>query len=217
MKQIHYCNIGMAKSGTSAMFEHLIQHPQVDYRGCKENFNFSHFDWSLEQYKDYYKESNVSMNFCVAQWQMDSDQISTLNDVITHSSICLRNPWDYISSLYTFTKSHLVQSSEKFVDMLLETNQLDYAKIISHWTEYCKKPFLVIYYDDLLKNHSMVYDQITKFLGLENFIIDTHQLVNVTKATKQLITYTKDQASMINCLIDSSSKYLNVDLTHWKR
>jgi hypothetical protein len=207
----------MAKAGTSALFSSLCQHPQIDFRGIKENFNFSHYDWSLSQYQNYYQSYSVSMNFCVAQWSMDSDQITKLNDVITHSSICLRNPWAFISSLYTFTQSYRHQSSEQFVDMMLETNQLDYAGIVSRWTKYCKKSFLILYYDDLVINQSAVCNQIINFLGLEEHQFKPEPPVNVTKETKHQIVYRKDQRDSINKLMTSAETYLNTDLTHWKQ
>ena len=216
MKSIHYCNIGMAKSGTSALFSYLCQHPQVDFKGIKENFNFSNYDWPLSQYQDYYQSCNVSMNFCASQWTMDSDQIAEISELITHASIVLRNPWKFISSLYTFTKSYKHQSSEQFVDTMLETNQLDYAGIVSHWTNYYKKPFLVLYYDDFTTDPSSICGQLTDFLGLESYQFQTDRLVNVTKEPKHNIMYRTDQVDRINNLITSAETYFGKDLTHWK-
>jgi len=50
MKNIHYINIGSAKAGTSAVFNTLCQHPEIDHdisKGDKEHYGYSHFNWTL--------------------------------------------------------------------------------------------------------------------------------------------------------------------------
>ena len=149
MKKIHYINIGNPKSGTSAVFNVLCQHPEVDYCKAKENYGYSQYYWTLEQYIDYYKNFNVSLNFCPTQCAMESKQIRELESVFTHASMIFRNPVDFIESHLNFlSQLNLLQIDkhndyESFVNMLLETNWLEYTKIVKRWTGLSRRPFLI--------------------------------------------------------------------------
>lgn len=216
MKSIHYCNIGMAKSGTTALYSWLLRHPRCDYSGLKENYNFSHFDWSVDQYNQFYRDWDFSMNFNPSSWTMDSDQIRRLAPSITHCSIILRNPWDFISSLFAFVDAGRVHTMDSFVDMMLETNQLDYAKIIAHWSRYYQRSILVLYYDDLLSRPQWFLDQVLDLLEIDQLVCPNTR-VNVTRKPRADLEISRDRAQHINSLIDSCSDFLDRDLTCWKK
>ena len=221
MKTIHYINLGTAKAGTSAIFNTLCQHPKIDHpvsRRDKENYGYSHFRWSLEKYVDYYKNYNVSMNFNTSQWGMESKQIKEFETVFTHASMVFRNPYDFIESQYNFLpgakKRH---NPEQFVDMLLETNSLEYAKTAKRWTSLSQRPFLILFHEDLTSRPDLFYNRITNFIGIGAYNFDTSRRVNVTQGQKTLILPTTKQINIINSLIDQFEDFSQRLLSHRKR
>lgn len=219
MKTIHYINIGSAKAGTSAMFDTLCQHPEVDYtvdRRDKENYGYSHHYWTVEKYVDYYKNYNVSLNFNVSQWAMESKQIQELDPVFTHASMVFRKPIEFIESQYNFLSDAKKLNSEQFVDMLLETNSLEYAKIAKRWVKLSHRPFLILFYDDLITDPGMFYNKITNFIGISTYNFDTSKRVNVTKGQKVSVVPTAKQIGILNSMVDQFEDFTQRSLPHWK-
>jgi hypothetical protein len=216
MKKIHYINIGNPKSGTSAIFNVLCQHPDVDYCKAKENYGYSQYHWTLEQYVNYYKDFNVSLNFCPSQWAMESKQIKELDSIFTHASIVFRNPVDFIESQLNFLPVDKHNNLEWFVNMLLETNLLEYTKIVKRWTSLSHRPFLTLLYDDLTSDPAMFYNKITNFIGLDTYNFNTVDRVNVTKNKKISIALTEKQIITINLLVEEFEDYSQHLLPHWK-
>lgn len=215
MKNIHYLNIGMPKTGSTSVFDTLTQHPVFsDQDIAKENLGFSHFGWPIQKYKAYYQHTN-SLDFNVGAWEMSSDQLILLNDYVTHSSIILRKPIEFIKSLYNFLDQQEIHTPESFIDMMIENNQLDYAKIIKHWTSNITSPFLILFYEDLVLDHKMFYDSITKFLGIESYSFIPSKK-NITKYITPSVTPTINQTKKINSMIANLETYLQKSLTHWK-
>lgn len=216
MKKIHYLNLGMAKAGTSAMFDILCQHPAVDYHGYKENYGYSHHNWTLEKYIDYYKNFDVSLNFCPIQWSMEGKKIKELDSGFTHASMVFRKPMAFVHSLYAYTFQQETHTAESFIDMMLETNQLDYTEIVKRWTSLSNRPFLMLFYDDLTSDPKMFYNQIVNFIGIDEYEFDTSKQVNVTKNEKILLVPTKTQVKKINSLVEEFENFSQRELTHWK-
>jgi len=215
MKKIHYLNIGMAKAGTTAMFDTLSAHPEVDFDGEKENYLYSHHGYTAEQYAEYYKKFNVSLNFCPGLWTMESRQIIKLSLFVTHYSIIFRNPFDFVKSLYNFLP-HDNHNINLFVDMMLETNQLDYSKILEHWDLITQtKLFKILYYDDLI-NDKNFYNSILDFLGLDRIEL-VPQISNVTKTKRNSGEMSIEHIKTINHLVEKFEQRVNKDLSHWKK
>jgi hypothetical protein len=204
----------MAKSGTTSIFHTLLTHPDIDYKGIKENYSYSHIGCSLEEYASYYKDFNVSLNFCPALWTMEKRQLLELSTLVTHYTIIFKNPYHFITSLYN-SLSH-VHNLDGFINMLLETNQINYAKILNHWETIGNyKPFKILYFEDLIHD-SLFYDSIINFLGISN-----KQLIpivsNVTKKKNNMTQFTKKHRHIINNLIEQLEQRVEKNLSHWKQ
>ena len=215
MKKIHYINIGNPKSGTSTVFNVLCQHPEIDYCKAKENYGYSQYYWTLEQYIDYYKNFSVSLNFCPNQWAMESKQIRELDSIFTHASMIFRNPVDFIESQLNFLRIDK-HDSESFVNFLLEINMLEYTKIVKRWTSLSRRPFLILLYDELTSDPAMFYNKITNFIGIDVYNFDTSIRINVTKNKKTSIVLTEKQIIKINLLVEEFEEYSQYSLPHWK-
>lgn len=219
MKIIHYINIGSAKAGTTVIFNTLCQHPEVDYtvdRRDKENYGFSHHYWTVEKYVDYYKNYNISLNFNVSQWAMESKQIKELDSVFTHASMVFRKPIDFIESQYNFLPGAKKHNSEQFIDMLLETNSLEYVKIAKRWKSLSNRPFLILLYDDLTSDPGMFYNKITNFIGIGEYNFDTSTRANVTKGPKVSVVPTAKQIGILNSIVEQFEDFSQRSLPHWK-
>jgi len=147
---------------------------------------------------------------------MESKQIKEFDSVFTHASIILRNPFDYIESQYNFIPDAKKHTSEEFVNMLLETNSLDYAKIVNRWTSLSQRPFLLLFYDDLTSEPEMFYNKIIDFIGINRYKFDMSKRINVTRGPKISAIPTKKQTIKINYLIDQFENLSQRSLTHWK-
>ena len=214
MKKIHYLNLGMAKSGTTAIFDTLMTHPEIDFTGFKENFLFSHHGYELEQYSEYYKNFNISLNFCTALWTMEFQQIKELDKITTHYSIIFRNPYHFVQSLYNFIPHNNI-SIHSFIAMMLETNQLNYAKILDRWDMIIKtKPFKILYYEDLTTDPNL-YQSLTEFLGLTDVKL-VPKLSNVSKNKTLVDNFSTQHVTVINELIEQFEQKMNKNLSHWK-
>jgi hypothetical protein len=214
MKKIHYLNLGMGKSGTTAIFDTLMTHPDIDFTGHKENYLFSHHGHTLKQYTDYYKNFNVSLNFCPSLWTMETEQIKELDTITTHYSMIFRNPYHFIESLYSFVQ-HDNSNIDDFIDMMLETNQLDYAKILHHWDLIIQtKPFKILYYEDLTKEPN-IYQSLIEFLGLNNIKL-IPKISNVSKNKMPIEKFSIRHIKVINKLIEKFEQKMSKDLSHWK-
>lgn len=204
----------MAKAGTSSIFETLVEHPDVDYRGIKENFNFSHRGQSINDYVEYYKKYNVSMNFCPSLWTMETRQIKEISKVVTHYSIIFRNPFEFATSWYNFLPV-INKDFNSFIEMMIEFNYLDYAKILTHWDSIANtKPFKIMFFDDL-KMGSEFYNSLTEFLNLQPFDYDV-KITNITSRKRPNTVLSDKTIKTVNSLIDKFEQQINKDLTHWK-
>lgn len=215
MKKIHYVNLGMPKNGTTSIFFALMSHPLVDFKGIKENYSLLIDGVSIQEYRDYYKDYNISLNFCPMMWAADSLIVNEISSVATHFSIIFRNPYDYVESLYNYSIHN--ESYESFVDILLETNQLDYAGILSRWElTIHSKPFIILYYDDLVDNETLVINQIVEFIGLPKNS-STVVPLNVNRRKNSKFIPTENQILRINSLIEKFEINTNKNFSHWKK
>lgn len=220
MKKIHYINIGMAKTGSTAVFESLIEHPHIDYNKHKE-FNYLPITgYPLSDYIDYYSNFDVSINFCVATWAIDSKQIHDLKNIGTHFSIIFRNPYDFILSLYNYLppyKTTDIQTIDTFIeDTLFEQNALDYSKILKRWEPISSsKPFKILYYEDLLADPSKFLNSIGNFLNLPEFEYP-NSFSNVTNYHTEQYDFLPHHVNKINGMIEEFEDYTK-QLTTWKK
>ena len=213
MKKIHYINVGMPKSGTTALFMNLLDHPDIDYQGIKENSMFITDKKTIAEYIEYYENYDVSMNFNPAIWAIEKYKIEELLSVTSHISIIFRNPFEYIRSLYYFIPSS--SNSEDFFEMLFEQKDINYSAILSRWIKLVKnKPFKVLFHHDLSSRDNSLHE-ITKFLGLKDCNLLNNQY-NVSMQKNKEFLFTNSQILILNKMIDRFEKMINRSLG-WKK
>ena len=216
MKKIHYIHFGYPKTGTSWLYENLINHPAVDFVGMKENDYLTRVGYPVTGYTDYYKNFDISFNFDPNTWNLESKQLAELDNFATHYAISLRNPYDVANSLYNFLPDIDILNKSSYVSDLIKINFFDYAQVIGRLNNHLKKSLFVLYYDDLVCDSTQYYNSLLDHLGLP---LTSQIIVGHVGATeyKDNIKFTDKEIEIINGQIDQASEYLKKDLTKWKR
>jgi hypothetical protein len=84
---------------------------------------------------------------------------------------------------------------------------------ITKWRKF-KKPFIVLYYDDIVSDDAAFYRKVCNFLSIKDEPLTLSHKVNETKYT--ITTPISDSLiSQINDQILQASDLLGRDLTHW--
>lgn len=215
MKTIHYLHFGMPRTGTTWLFDQLINHPTVDYNGIKEHRFFIANGTPILEYIDYYKSFNISINMNPLNWTMDNQLLLELDSFVTHYSIGFRNPYTCLNSWFNFKnfKNHRL---DFFVKEQLELNMADYKKILKRIKDHVGKQILVLIYDKLIVDPIGYLNTVTDHLGISNHRTPTLIPIN-TSTEKQKLQFTDKEVIIINNLINNFSDYIDKDLTHWLR
>lgn len=218
MKHIHYVNLGYPKAATTWLFENLIQYPGIDYNGIKENSYLPNIGYPLDPYINYYWPYNISLSFAPNQFQLDSKQYKDLNQLATHFSIVLRNPYQIISSLIN---RYGAKNLNSYTKDLIKLNFFDYQRVVARMiSSGLTKPILVLYYDDIEKNPIDVLKTVINHLELpvnqDFFNSYTNTKINSTNHTQEIL-FDYEETTIINEWIDRASEYFNKNLEHWKR
>jgi hypothetical protein len=205
----------MPRSGTTWLFDQLINHSMVDYRGIKEHKFFIEKGTPLSEYIDYYKSFNISINMNPLNWTMDNQLLLELDLLVTHYSIGFRNPYEFLNSWFNYAnfKSH---RSDFFVKEQLELNMADYKKILKRIKDHVGKQILVLTYDELISNPIKYLNTVTDHLGISNHRRPTLIPINMS-TEKQKLQFTDKEVIIINNLIHNFSDSIDKDLTHWLR
>jgi hypothetical protein len=218
MNQKHIVNIGLPRCGTTWLWHQLCSHPALNYTIYqKENPIF--FDQQeFTNYKNSYNDHNVSANFQANLWMLDQALIKFLHQYVTHISVVLRNPYQFIERFFDFISHNF--SQEDFVEWAVSTQIVNYQKFLSRWMDTapsyvaCK----IFYFDDIEKDPTLFVSNYLEFCGLEVIINnDPKILINQNvKSQKIKINFSKRHISTINDWIDAFSDYADQDLAHWK-
>ena len=157
-------------------------------------------------------------------WNSDSS-IQTADSVTTKFFACVRNPYDWVSSAYTFSNGS--------IDIQDKT---DYAKTLTRFRSLTTRPFKLFFFDDLIANTPSFVNSIHDYLELPPTVIDLAQVrklessavyhdlskaINVsarTAATPCVYRgFSDSEITAINHTITRFEDYVGRDFSHWKR
>jgi hypothetical protein len=201
---IHYVNLGTAKTGTTWLYNNLIKSDQIDYQGEKEPA--VSLLSNVDTYKLYFSAYSFSLNFNPNLWSLDYDQIEFIKKYASYITIILRNPYSYANSMYNFHAS-TNEDAEYFQSI---TQSLDYVGILKRWQS---EKLKVLFYDDLEYNPQEFVNGITKYVGLNEVLVDTAPS-NVT-AYKRNINLDSKSKHQLEYNIKNLEDFINKDLGHW--
>jgi hypothetical protein len=224
VKQKHILNVGFPKCGTSWLWQQLVDHPKVTKVEPKENTLFLD-TLDIELYKKYYSEFDITANFQILQWAIDQDLIQKLGTCTTHASIIFRDPYDFVERwrdwLYLYPSAGVNKMSDsEFIDWCIQTNTVDYKKIVLRWqNNLVNAKFKILLYRDLKNNMDEFLSDYFKFCELEYVDLpNRHKHVNVhPNATKNTLVFNANQINLINQKIYEFEEILKQDLSSWLR
>jgi Sulfotransferase domain len=220
MKKIHYINIGYPKTGTTWLYNNLLEHEQIDHDYIKENdFLVLPFQ-TLTDYTLPYETKTISLNFSNTQWRMQPKLIRWLDQYVTHASIIIRNPYVWMDSFYNFSQQRGKYpknlSSTDIFNLCIRQKYFNYAETIKKWQKnLIKNKLHVFFYDDLNNDPNKFYSHVLNLLELENRAANTKKMVVTNYISRH--NYTEEQIKILNEHICQLEKLQNRDLSHWKR
>jgi len=217
MKEKHILNIGLAKCGTTWLWEQLKQHPDVYLDGCEKEPPYFLEDNNIDAYKKSFEKFNISANFHVATWQIDQCLIQNLDLFSTHVSIIFSDPYLFIERFYNWLPPDMSQS--EFIDMCIRTKMICYKEIACRWDQnLTKSKFKILIYDDLCSDPDQFLTDYFNFCGLNNVKIPTSKkIINKNLQTKIPLTFSTKQVALINTEISKFEQLVGRDFGHWRK
>jgi hypothetical protein len=221
MKKIHYRNIGYPKTGTTWLSLQLGRNPFID---AQVNNILKEFrPDSFEEYKNLYKDYQISFNMDTTAFMFCPDEShylrpENMHTYTTHITMSLRNPYEWLNSIYNFTRNTKPDSSK---ESYLDTNgyifeqYLNMSKIFEYWSR-CKLPIKYLFYDDLCEDPKKYVHDVCSYIGIPpyysnvKFLLKTEINDPLVIEDKKIIEYINDSISLIEEKTDR-------DLSSWKK
>lgn len=223
--------IGAPKCGTTSLVDWLIQHPEIGLEGNeKELFALIDEDNSLSEMEREYKINSSDEKIRVDGTVHYLYQKRALNYFLNNDSVraivVVRDPIDRLRSAFNFTKySHSAvsesysfeayakdligknyRSIERNFDSLhsdVAISELKYGRYeeyISQWAV-MKDRFLIVGFDDLKNNNSLVVDEIFSWLNLDasdvEYDISNESYVPRYRAINRFVKYLARQVPVL--------------------
>lgn len=187
--------VGTPKSGTTALYNFLKQHPQVFMTPAKEPFYFSteapkRKVFSLDDYLQLFKDAEnekiigeASTNYIYFESALEG--ICEFNPD-AKIIIMLREPVDFLYSFYHHTLRNgkqcqnfddwLEQQRQKSSDKLLP-ERIKYEKYVQRWISFFgSEQVKVVIYEDFKSDNVFWYQNVLKFLGVDaSFVPEFNQ------------------------------------------
>lgn len=176
--------IGAGKSGTTSLFNYLLQHPRIKPPRKKEIHYFDvNYNKGLQWYKAYFPIiSPNKITFEATSNYLETKQApKIIHDLLPNVKLILvlRNPTDrayshYQNSVRNGTETLSFQDALKTNKAYIDGSM--YGEHLKHWVEYFpKKQFFIMKYQELTKHFNEIFD----FLGIENYPINTQEQFKV--------------------------------------
>jgi hypothetical protein len=109
--------------------------------------------------------------------------------------------------------------SNDFVDMVIETSQINYSNIVNRWSNnLTRSKFKIFLYDDLVKDSKKFLSDYFCFCDLKDVEIpDYEKLFNVNLKPKISVFFSAEQIKSINLQIEQFEQMMQLSFAHWKR
>lgn len=217
MKQKHILNIGMAKCGTTWLWEQLEQHPDVCLTGLQKEPSYFLENIDFDSYKRLYKKFDVSANFHVSTWQIDQCLIQQRDQVATHTTIIFSDPYLFVERFYNWLPKEMEISD--FVDMCISSRHICYSEIANRWTKnLANSKFKILVYDDLVNDPAKFLSEYFNFCGLRDVAIPGFEkIINANPRSKVSVKFSNRQIKLINAEIKKFEELTERKFSHWMR
>ncbi|MCX5925450.1 MAG: sulfotransferase domain-containing protein [Candidatus Dependentiae bacterium] len=195
-----YLIIGVQKSGTTALYNYIVEHPKIIKAKLKE-VNFFNRDIDFKRGIGWYKEQlNYSKELDeLVYGEASPEYTRPLRPVIstriyflfphTKLIVLLRDPveraWSHYKMKWRWGNVGRTGGTQQSFEYEL-INRPDllgrglYADLFKRWFAYFpRNQFLIIKSEDLRANPDKIVNQVFSFLGLEEYHLDSYELYNV--------------------------------------
>lgn len=218
MKLVDFVIGGAQKSGTSALYSYLKEHPQIFMPDIKElhffDLAYSHKRVSCDKYLSYFhgfeREQVIGEATPIYMyWSPCAERIQKYNPNMKWIVI-LRNPIERAFSHWNMEFSKRNDTNQFFESLLIEIHRLKkfptlQNRVISYisrgyysnqiqnlWNLFGEKNVCILRYDDLLNGHDLTLKKVFNFLEVSiDFTID-QRIVYKIDYSRQIFSYEKE-------------------------
>lgn len=200
---------GVHKAGTTSLFTHLSQHPQINFSKIKETHYFSsHLELPNEfydsrvvknSYEKFFSIKKSSNLFLEASPEYIYSGKQTINSIFNELGknvkliFILRNPIEQIYSQFRHKKHSLYIDSSISFDKYLEDISLhnqNYHKHLLKWYEkFDDENIKIIFFDDFKKNQLDVFIDICEYLNIDKQFFNKKKLSIENKTEEYKIKF----------------------------
>jgi len=222
MKIAHYQYVGWPRSGST--FVHNIFRKNSLLQDCAAAVVKEKLCNTFDDYQEYQQfDYSINMNPLTFAY---ADENIQLADLVTNKFFsCVRNPYDWISSVYTYSNGS--------IDVQDKT---DYAKTLTRFRSLTTKPFKLFFFDDLIADTQKFVNSIHDYLELPYTVAALDQILRlessamyydpsktIARSARTAATpcvyrgFSDSEIVAINHTITKFEDYVGRDFSHWKR
>ena len=222
MKIAQYQYVGWPRSGST--FLHGIFRKNLLLQDCSVTVFKEKLCNTLDDYEEY-RQFDYSINMNTLTFSNSDTSIQTADSVTTKFFACVRNPYDWISSMYTYSNGS--------IDIQDKT---DYAKTLTRFRSLTTRPFKLFFFDDLIADTPSFVNSIHDYLELPYTMVNFDRLDKLESSTSQhdlsvavrssartvatpcvYRVFSNSEIDTINHRIAGFEDYVGRDFSHWKR
>ena len=222
MKIAHYQYVGWPRSGST--FIYRIFRKNARLQDCATTVFKEKICNTLNDYQEY-RQFDYSINMNALTFANPDESIQLADSVTDKFFACVRNPYDWISSVYTFSNGQL--------DFGANPN---YTRALTRFNSLTTRPFKLFFFDDLIADTQDFVNSIHDYLELPYTVVDFDQVgklesssvyhdpskaKNVSARTAETPcvyrTFTDGEITTINHMITEFEDYIGRDFSQWKR
>ncbi len=197
MNQPNFLLIGSARSGTTGLYHNLLQHPDIFMPVKKELHYFSHsyskgIKWYKEQFKNAKNQKMVgeaSVSYTYPEGNSVSQRIFNTLGPNVKFIYMVRNPIQRTISHYRYYKNYGLKEPLEFEEAIdknpIYIGTSKYSEFINEYVKLFKKEnFLIIVFEDYIKNTHAELCKIFNFLGIDNTFIPSDSMLKTNESFK---------------------------------
>ena len=175
--------VGVQKSGTTSLYEWLIQHPNIEGDSSLKDLPFFSKERTSSEIEEFEKKLPVTLEV-TPSFKMTGcvdyiEDLYSLKCIKAYNGearviLLLRNPYDRMISAFRFLRQLSLEKNEKFTTAIENNSEyldrsLYFEKVKNLFEVFNKENVKIVYLEELVRNPSQVTNEVFSFLGLENY------------------------------------------------